>query len=107
MNLFFETENQARAFIAAVPLGFVMAAAFSMPGKSGRFRALLDVLWLLACGASLLMLTVFTRESGLRAYHILALIVGAILYLLGVNKFIIFVKRILQKRKERDKVYET
>lgn len=98
MNLFFETENQARVFISAVPLGFFMAAAFSLLGRAGRFRVLLDVLCLVLCGLSVAALVVITRDDGLRLYHLLALCVGAILYLLGVHRLLLFCRHILQKR---------
>lgn len=98
MNLFFETENQARVFIAAIPSGFILAAMFTMLGKAGRFRALLDVLCLLMCGLSLVAVIVLTRDGGLRLYHLLALCVGACLYLFGVYRLIKYCIRVLHKR---------
>lgn len=85
MRLFFETSLQAEAFLAAVPLGFFLAAGFDLTSAVRRGRAVLDVLLLLACAGALLCLMRFMKDEGLRLYHLLALCAGALLYVRGVG----------------------
>lgn len=101
MSLFFETSHQARVFLAAIPIGIAMGLLLDLLGRAGRFRVLLDVLCLLMCGVCLILLLILTRDDGLRLYHLLALFVGACIYLLGVGRLI---SRLCDCRKKTKKM---
>lgn len=88
MRLFFETAGQAQRFLFMAPLGFLVAMCLDADAWAGRLRPVVDVLLLLACGFLMLTAIAIYRESGLRAYHLLGLLVGAILYMQGVGKVI-------------------
>lgn len=94
MNLFFETANQAQVFLAAVPIGFLLALCFDVISRAGPMRPVLDVLCLLLAGLALIALMLALKDSGLRLYHLLALATGATLYLAGVGRLY----RILRRR---------
>ena len=54
MKLFFETAGQAQAFLAAVPLGLVLAACLDASVLAGPLRPLADVLMMLTAGFALI-----------------------------------------------------
>lgn len=72
MKLFFETAVQARAFLAAVPLGLLLGLLLELERGMPGGKGLWDVLLVLLCAAGLALLLFWTKESGLRAYHLLA-----------------------------------
>ncbi|MEG1891051.1 MAG: spore cortex biosynthesis protein YabQ [Clostridia bacterium] len=88
MNLFFETSNQARVFLAAVPIGFVVSLLIDCVACARHMRPVLDVLCLLACGLMLIAVMLLFGDDGLRVYHLLALAVGACIYLCGVGRLV-------------------
>lgn len=102
MNLFFETTAQAHIFLATIPLGFALALIIDITSHAGHMRLLLDVLCLLVCGIALICLMLMFKDKGIRIYHLLALIIGAILYLLGVKQLMISVWRKLPKRHKKN-----
>lgn len=88
MKLFFETSGQAQAFLAAVPLGMILAAALDMSRYAGKLKPLVDVTTLLLCSLSLIILTLALRDASLRLYHVLAVAIGALLYTGGIGRLI-------------------
>lgn len=85
MRLFFETASQAGSFLASIPLGFAAALCLDVGDGGGIMRMLLDLLWFLICGMSLLVLTFLIHDAQIRLYHVLGLISGALLYLRGIS----------------------
>ena len=83
MRLFFETDGQGISFLAAIPLGFLLAVCLDCAKGRMVLRAVLDVIVLMICGFILLLLTVFLSEEMLRIYHLLGLATGGVLYLRG------------------------
>lgn len=101
MNLFFETSGQAQIFLATAPIGFLVAMLIDMDRGLGPLRPVWDVLCMLACGVMTLMVLMMMRDGGLRIYHALALVTGALLYLVGVRRIILAARyRMKKKRKE-------
>lgn len=94
MMLFFETSKQAWCFLAAVPVGFLIALCLCIGKKEGMIRLLLDLLLLGSCGVALIGMLLFFREGFLRLYHLLGMMLGAILYLNGICQ----VKRKISRR---------
>lgn len=105
MSLFFETGDQAVTFLIYVPLGFVTCLLLSLSGRAGRFRALWDVLSLLACGLGTVALIVLSRGGELRLYQALALLTGAGLYAFGLRRVLRAAARAAKKFSRR-KEYE-
>lgn len=87
MKLFFETAAQASVFLLTVPLGLLLAFLVDLSGRSGALRPLWDVLIMLAGFAAAGAAIVIFGDSGLRIYHLLALLTGMLLYLLGIRAF--------------------
>ena len=81
MKLFFETAGQAQAFLAAVPLGLVLAACLDASVLAGPLRPLADVLMMLTAGFALMGMMLLSRDEALRLYHLLAILTGALLYM--------------------------
>ena len=86
MKLFFETAVQARAFLTAVPLGLALGLLLGLERRLPGGRALWDVLLVLLCAVGIGLLLFWTGESGLRAYHLLAVGTGLLLYRCGVGR---------------------
>lgn len=102
MNLFFETAHQAGSFLAAAPIGFVVALGLDLGRREGITRFLLDVLVLSAAGIALVVLLLLGREESMRLYHMLGLGVGALLYSGGIGRLNRLVRsKIEKKRKEK------
>lgn len=99
MNLFFETAGQAGCFLIMLPIGFAAAACLDAGAAAGRLRPALDVLVLLLAGVALLLAVVLLRENAVRAYHLLGLLTGAVLYVCGVGRAI----RLMGARRRRKK----
>ena len=87
MKLFFETAAQASVFLLTVPLGLLLAFLVDLSGRTGTLRPLWDVLTMLAGFAAAGAAIVLLGDSGLRIYHILAMLTGMLLYLLGIRAF--------------------
>ena len=100
MKLFFETSGQAQAFLAAVPLGMLLAAALDLSRYTGRLKPAADVAALLLCSLSLLALTLALRDASLRLYHVLAVVIGALLYAGGVGRVISAARKRFRKKTE-------
>ena len=66
MTLFFETAGQAQAFLAAVPLGLLLAACLDASVLAGPLRPVADVLMMLAAAASLMAMMLLARDDALR-----------------------------------------
>lgn len=86
VRLFFETSIQAEAFLFTMPLGFLVAACFDLTSFASKGRVLVDVLLMLLCAAALLTGIALMGEAGLRLYHLLALLIGALLYTQGIGR---------------------
>ena len=93
MKLFFETAGQAQAFLAAVPLGLVLAACLDA-------SALADVLMMLTAGFALMGMMLLSRDEALRLYHLLAILTGALLYTQGIGRLVRLAGAWLKKRKK-------
>ncbi len=104
MKLFFETAGQAQRFLIMVPLGFALALCLDADAWTGRLRAAADCLFLLLCGWLMLCTICVLRENSLRIYHMLGLLTGAILYLLGVGRIVRTIRRrIFLRRQEKER----
>ena len=99
MKLFFETAGQAQAFLAAVPLGLVLAACLDASVLAGPLRPLADVLMMLTAGFALMGMMLLSRDEALRLYH-LAILTGALLYTQGIGRLVRLAGAWLKKRKK-------
>ena len=97
MKLFFETAGQAQAFLAAVPLGLVLAACLDASVLAGP---LADVLMMLTAGFALMGMMLLSRDEALRLYHLLAILTGALLYTQGIGRLVRLAGAWLKKRKK-------
>lgn len=88
MKLFFETAAQASLFLSMLPIGFCIAVCIDLAGCSGRMKHLWDVLVMLLCFGLIAFSVVLLRDNGLRLYHFLSVLAGALLYLLGVRSLL-------------------
>lgn len=102
MTLFFETVGQAQAFLAAVPLGLLLAACLDASVLAGPLRPVADVLMMLAAAASLMAMMLLARDEALRLYHLLALLTGAVLYTQGIGRLVRLIRARLKKAKKTD-----
>ncbi|MCI6039869.1 MAG: hypothetical protein MR742_05020 [Clostridiales bacterium] len=102
MRLFFETTGQAQAFLAAVPLGLVLAACLDASVLTGPLRPLADVVMMLAGGIALMVMMLLARDEALRLYHLLAVLTGAVLYTQGIGRLVRMMRTSLKKRKKSD-----
>lgn len=93
MTLFFETAGQAGAFLFTLPLGFALALCLDMLSASGKLRPLLDVFVLLGGGAVLGWLILLMQSEEMRMFHVLALLLGALIYLGGVGRLLARLKK--------------
>lgn len=100
MKLFFETAGQAQAFLAAVPLGLVLAACLDASVLAGPLRPLADVLMMLTAGFALMGMMLLSRDEALRLYHLLAILTGALLYTQGIGRLVRLAGAWLKKRKK-------
>ena len=98
MTLFFETAGQAQAFLAAVPLGLLLAACLDASVLAGPLRPVADVLMMLAAAASLMAMMLLARDEALRLYHLLALLTGAVLYTQGIGRLVRLMRARLKKQ---------
>lgn len=85
MKLFFETAAQANVFLVMIPVGLAAAALLDLAAHPSVLRPLWDVLILLLSGAALAFGIVLLGDTGLRIYHLLALVTGALLYVTGIR----------------------
>lgn len=102
MTLFFETAGQAQAFLAAVPLGLLLAACLDASVLAGPLRPVADVLVMLVAAASLMAMMLLARDEALRLYHLLALLTGAVLYTQGIGRLVRLIRARLKKAKKTD-----
>ncbi len=88
MALFFETAGQDRVFVWLCAMGFLAALAGSALRAvlAAHARPLCDVLTALLFAAALLSGLLLFPGGGPRAYHFLALGVGAALYAGGLRR---------------------
>ena len=86
MKLFFETVGQSRSFLMSIPFGLLAAVLLDYRKRGGVWRNLFDILILLVLGSALFILLVILREQSLRIYHLLGILCGACLYLLGIAR---------------------
>ena len=103
MKLFFETSGQSACFLLMTPIGFLLALLLDADVITGRLRPAADIALLLLAGMVCLWMIVLTGEGGLRVYHTLGLLTGAILYLAGVGRLIRLIRRKIHfGRQEKD-----
>lgn len=88
MKPFFETAVQARIFLAALPIGFLLGILLDIGGLLGKAGIVADIAALLAAGAGLAMLSLLSMENGLQLYHLLAVVLGCLLYTAGIGRAI-------------------
>ena len=93
MKLFFETSHQAMCFLLMAPAGFLAALLLDADALAGVLRPLADVAVLLLAGAAVLVLTSAAGESGVRLYHLLGALTGAVVYLCGAGRIVRMLKR--------------
>ena len=98
MTLFFESDIQSICFLRMVPIGFLAALCLASGTRAGVFRALMDILLLLLGGGGAVFLLVSLQENGLRLYHYLGLMIGAILYTEGFERIVRCIHRKCKKR---------
>ncbi len=97
MKLFFETAAQANLFLLTVPVGIAAAAMTDLFTHTGAFRPLWDVLAFLFLGAGLGLTVILLGDAGLRSYHILAVLVGAILYFAGIRRLLSLITGLIKR----------
>ena len=90
MRLFFETSGQAFVMLlmayAGALLGVMMdVTAFVRRGRGGWLMALLDCLACFLTGMAVAGILIITRQEGLRLYGILGLLLGWLIYDLGLR----------------------
>jgi len=98
MKLFFETAKQASVFLAALPIGFLLGFLLDIGLIFGKARPAADIVALLVAGAGLVILSLLSMENGLQLYHLLAVVMGALLYTCGLGRLLHFSGRWLRKR---------
>lgn len=103
---FFETAGQARGFLLLLYAGFGAAAAydgFSLLRAFGPrwLRPLWDALWCLLAGACCALALALGGENRVRAYALLGLCCGAIIYCFGIRTVIQAAGRRLKKGRGR------
>ncbi|MBE5801163.1 MAG: hypothetical protein E7319_02640 [Clostridiales bacterium] len=86
MKRFFETSGQASIFLAMVPLGLLLALCIDVSSVWKKSKAFWDIVAVLLCGLALAMMVVLFQDEQLRIYHLLALLVGVILYTCGFHR---------------------
>ena len=103
MTLFFETSRQAWCFLCLLPVGLAAAFLLDTDVIAGKLRPLADVFFLVVTGLAVLVMIVLCRDSGLRLYHMLGVLTGALLYLGGIGKIIhaIGCRQDLKRRAEK------
>ncbi len=103
MKLFFETSRQAWCFLSMAPVGMAAALLMDADVIAGRLRAAADVLLMLLTGFAALVMMILCSEQGMRLYHLLGLVTGAVLYLEGIGKIIrcIIRRQDLKRRAEK------
>lgn len=84
MTLFFETSHQAWSFLGALPAGFLIALCLDAGRAEGIWRVVLDLLLLSALGFGIVAMIAVFHDHSLRLYHLLGMLVGAILYFQGL-----------------------
>lgn len=87
MKLFFETSTQAMIFLLMLPLGILFAAGIDVAGFIRIAKPLWDLLLVLLLGVSLGIGIILLGDQGLRMYHLLAVLCGCLLYMLGLRRF--------------------
>lgn len=86
MKLFFETATQADVFLTMLPVGIAAAAMIDLANHTSVLRPLWDVLIFLLLGAVMAFGIILLGDAGLRGYHLLAVLIGALLYLAGIRR---------------------
>ena len=102
LEVLFAHQSQEQAFLAFVVCGVALGLMLHL-GASLRRRSLLlssiwDVLCALSC-AVMVLLVLFRFRTGLRAYAVLGLLLGAVLYLAGLAHILQGMGRLFQKYK--------
>lgn len=103
MKLFFETALQARVFLAAVPIGILLGLCLDLGEICGKARIVIDIVAMLLAAAALVLLSILSLENGLQIYHLLAVIVGILLYLCGIGRLLRYVAEKIKRRKQNRK----
>ena len=88
MKLFFETAAQADVFLTMLPVGIAAAAMIDLSTHASVLRPLWDVLIFLLLGCVIAFGIILLGDAGLRGYHLLAILIGALLYLAGIRKLL-------------------
>ena len=89
-NLFAHAQQQ-QAFLCLTGCGFVLGAMVHLTGFVRRGRRLLGAMCDLACSAVLLVLLLMNLlryGGGIRAYGLLGLMIGFVLYCAGVSRLV-------------------
>ena len=83
MKRFFETTVHSTSFLLCVPIGFLIAMGLANGHSRGWIRFVMDCVVLASGALGFFVLLAFVHEDGMRSYHILGAICGALMYLCG------------------------
>jgi len=100
MKLFFETAQQAERFLCLIPFGVLLAVILDLNSAQKTVGRLMDAVLFIFLGLFMNLFAMMFRENSMRGYYILGILVGVILYIGGVGRFIKCNKRRMAKRKE-------
>jgi hypothetical protein len=101
MALYFETELQGLSFLLLCGVGFFVAMFFEAISAlvPVHMKVLSDILLFLLGGLAFIGALFLMREEELRMFHWLALVTGALLYMLGVRRLALYLIKKMQRRK--------
>lgn len=106
MTLFFETAHQVWSFLGAVPAGFLVALCLDAGRNEGIIRMALDLLLLSVLGLGTVVMISLFRDQSLRLYHLLGMLLGAILYLQGLCRLKSYLVRVIKQKRLRKRNIE-
>ena len=86
MKLFFETAQQCAVFLLMVPVGILLALSVDVSSHMTGMKPMWDVLSMLLCFCTIGIGIVLLNDTGLRLYHVLAVVTGCILYTAGIRR---------------------
>lgn len=98
MKLFFETAQQCVVFLLMVPVGILLAFSVDVSSHMTGTKPLWDVLSMLLCFSTIGIGIVLLNDTGLRLYHLLAVVTGCILYTAGIRSSFQWFCRVIKNR---------
>lgn len=88
MKLFFETSAQAMIYLLMLPLGILFAACVDLASVIKTARPVFDLMCTMACALCLGICVILFNDNTLRLYHMLSVLSGCLLYLLGIRRVV-------------------